>query len=132
MRHSHFVAGVWMHPRAGSQASFVQRSPSSQSLAVCVHVPIPAVHASTVHAFPSSHAGKWLHAPLDGTQESTVQGSPSPHWTAECEHAPDLGSHASRVHPSKSSQAWVCRQVPVAASQKSFVQGLPSSAHNGE
>jgi hypothetical protein len=75
--------GVAVHPVAGSHASAVQASPSSQ-LSASPGVHAPARHTpKPVHASPSSHvapAGSFAcWHPLAGSHESAVHWLPSSH-----------------------------------------------------
>ena len=116
-------------PVAGSHASVVHASPSSQAIGVPAQPPSPQV-SSAVQASPSSQPpplGAYVQ-PVAGSQLSLVQSSPSSHAIAMPLQAPSTQASPS-VQASPSSHCAVVGVYtqPWAASHESDVQGLPSS-----
>jgi hypothetical protein len=73
------VFGVCVHPSNGSQPSFVQTSPSSQSGGGPPTQAVPAQVSFVVHSLPSSHGAllaALMHPPR-ASQLSSVQRLPS-------------------------------------------------------
>src|SRR5262249_28503057 len=89
-------------PDRGSQASWVQESPSLQVSAWLMH--LPALQESLVQALPSLQLMAVNWHPTWGSQLSVVQRSPSLQRAARLRHWPVFPSQLSVVQRSLSSQ----------------------------